>query len=190
MKPLSILVLAVGLSLDAAAVAAARGLLVAELRASHVLKVALLFGGAQALMPLLGWGVGTRLGPLAAAWDHWIAFGLLSLIGGKMLWEARSHDAEQAPARGDVFGLRVMLVLALATSIDAFAMGITLPMLGAPMLVSLLTIGTTTAVLSVAGLYGGRRLGAMLGPRLDALGGVVLIGLGFKTLIEHLTGSA
>lgn len=185
----AILLLAIGLAMDATAVAAARGMAAPAIRPRHVLLVAVFFGGSQALMPLLGWLVGTQVGPFVEAWDHWIAFVLLAGIGGKMLWEAlgESEDAGEAVDRGnDVFGLRVMFVLAVATSIDALAVGITLPMLGAPILLSLVTIGVTTALLSVIGLFAGRRFGAVLGRRLDVFGGLVLIGLGVKILLEHL----
>lgn len=212
--------------MDATAVSAARGMAAAKLRARHVALVALFFGGFQALMPLIGWIVGTRVGPLVRLWDHWIAFALLGAIGSKMLWEAYSEgagrgaagdqadktNAESAgpgaqptsqgapshasaaqgdPARGlrersDLFGYKVMLLLAIATSIDALAVGITLPMLNAPFVLSLLTIGVTTAVLSALGLFAGRRFGAVLGQRLDVIGGLTLIGLGAKILVEHL----
>lgn len=190
MNFLSILILSVGLSMDAAAVSAARGLATPHIRARHLLLVAGFFGGFQALMPLAGWLVGTQLGPWIGAYDHWIAFTLLGLLGAKMLWEARSAGEEQGPEivdqAKDLYGLGAMLVLAVATSIDALAVGVTLPMLGAPLLTSLFTIGLTTAALSMAGLYAGKHLGAMLGRRLDVVGGVVLIGLGTKILIEHL----
>ncbi|WP_437730377.1 manganese efflux pump MntP [Sorangium sp. So ce1335] len=183
----AILLLALGLAMDATAVAAARGLAVPAIRARHVALVAGFFGGFQALMPLIGWLLGERVGPLVKAWDHWIAFGLLAAIGGKMLWEARGgNDEEDDGAPKDLFALNVMFVLAIATSIDALAVGFTLPMLNAPLALSLATIGITTAVLSALGLFAGRRFGAVLGKRLDAAGGVVLIGLGVKILIEHL----
>jgi len=188
----AILLLAVGLAMDATAVAAARGMAARSLQVRHVLAVSLLFGGFQALMPLIGWLVGARLGPTIQAWDHWIAFALLSAIGGKMLWEARArHDTEAAPALRveELFRIRVLLVLAIATSIDALAVGVTLPMLKAPFATSLVTIGVTTTVLSAIGVLVGRRFGAALGQRLDAFGGVVLIGLGLKILIEHLSGA-
>lgn len=187
----AIFLLAVGLSMDAAAVSAARGLATERILGRHVLRVALFFGGFQALMPLAGWFIGDQVGPWVAAWDHWIAFFLLGAIGGKMLWEARGGDAEEATPASDEarFGLRVMLVLALATSVDAFAVGVTLPILSAPLLLSIVTIGVTTAVLSALALYFGRRLGAMFGPRLDTVGGLVLIGLGIKILIEHLSAA-
>lgn len=181
----AILLLALGLAMDATAVSAARGLATPVIRARHVALVAGFFGGFQALMPLIGWLLGARVGPFVQAWDHWIAFGLLGAIGGKMLWEARSGDSDDDDTPKDLFALKVMFVLAIATSIDALAVGFTLPMLGAPLALSLVTIGVTTAVLSALGLFAGRRFGAMLGKRLDAAGGVVLIGLAVKILIEH-----
>ncbi|KYF59566.1 hypothetical protein BE08_16800 [Sorangium cellulosum] len=182
----AILLLALGLAMDATAVSAARGLAVPAIRARHVVLVAAFFGGFQALMPLIGWLLGARIGPLVQAWDHWIAFGLLGAIGGKMLWEARASAEDDDAAPKDLFALKVMFVLAIATSIDALAIGFTLPMLNAPFALSLVTIGITTAILSAIGLFAGRRFGAMLGKRLDAAGGVVLIGLGVKILVEHL----
>lgn len=185
----AIFLLALGLAMDATAVAAARGLATPRILPRHVLLVAGFFGGFQALMPLIGWLVGARLGPIVQAWDHWIAFVLLGAIGGKMLWEARGSAEAEPTGDQDLFGFKVMLVLAIATSIDALAVGVTLPMLDAPFVLSLVTIGVTTAVLSALGLYAGRRFGALLGKRLDAAGGVVLIGLGTKILYEHLTAA-
>jgi len=182
----SILLLAFGLAMDAAAVSAARGLATPKLQTRHPVLVALFFGGFQALMPLLGWMLGQRLGPIVAAWDHWIAFVLLVGIGAKMLWEARGSAAADTLSR-DLFALREMFVLAIATSLDAFAVGVMLPMLNAPLALSMVTIGIVTALLSVLGLYAGRHFGAMLGRRLDAVGGLVLVGLGVKILVEHLS---
>jgi putative Mn2+ efflux pump MntP len=185
----AIFMLAVGLAMDATAVAAARGLATPKILPRHVFIVAGFFGGFQALMPLVGWVVGSQIGPLVQAWDHWIAFVLLGAIGGKMLWEARpgakDDDDESGPVK-DLYGMKVMLVLAIATSIDALAVGVTLPMLDAPLLLSLVTIGVTTAVLSALGLFAGRKFGALLGKRLDVAGGLVLIALGVKILVEHL----
>lgn len=183
---LSVLVLAIGLAMDATAVAASRGLAARSVRPREALLVGGLFGGAQALMPALGWRLGAWLGPLIAAWDHWIAFGLLAFIGGKMLYEAREQgdDDGDEPKRAP-FALAALLVLAVATSIDAFAAGIGLPLLGLPPLVSIATIGGVTAALSYLGVYAGRRFGALLGQRLEVFGGLILIGLGVKVLVEH-----
>lgn len=187
MRFTAILTLAVGLAMDATAVAAARGLAAKDLRPRHAIEVGLCFGGFQAAMPLLGWLIGARVGHLVAAWDHYIAFALLSGLGVKMLYDARDAG-EEALEHDDrvLFSAKALAVLGLATSIDAFAVGLTLPMLGAPLVLSLVTIGVTTALLSALGLYLGRRFGALLGKRLDVFGGLVLIGLGTKILIEHL----
>nr|MBK7065705.1 manganese efflux pump [Deltaproteobacteria bacterium] len=182
----AIVLLALGLAMDATAVAAARGLAAPRQRARDVALVAALFGGFQALMPLIGWLVGRTVGPLVERWHHWVVFALLGAIGAKMLWEARgAADETELPSDRDVFDLRVMLLLAVATSIDALGVGVTLPLLHAPMLLSVVTIGVVTAALSALGLYAGRRFGSALGRKLDVVGGLVLIGLGARTLIEH-----
>lgn len=181
----AVLILSLGLAMDATAVSAAKGFAVPRVEARHVALVALFFGGFQALMPLAGFMIGAQVGPLVRAWDHWIAFFLLAALGVKMLWEANSAAADRAGARSD-FGFHVMLALAVATSIDALAAGFTLPLIGAPLLLSLVTIGTTTALLSAIGLFAGKRFGAALGQRLDVAGGVILIALGVKILVDHI----
>lgn len=181
-----ILLLAIGLAMDAMAVAAAKGLSTRTIRPRHVLLVAGFFGGFQALMPLIGWVLGSWIGPLITAWDPWVAFLLLGGIGGKLLWDARAGGKDEPGDQGDPFRIQVMLLLALATSVDALAVGVTLPMLGAPLLTSLATIGVTTAALSVVGLFAGRRFGDLLGRRLEVAGGLVLIGLGVRILLQHL----
>ena len=182
-----ILFLSLGLSMDSGAAAAARGVALPKIRLQQVLLVACFFGGAQALMPWAGWLIGAKLGPLVEAWDHWIAFVLLSFLGVKMLWEAYQAQLDlTGTTRTADLRLRTLALLAIATSIDALAAGITLPMLGAPLLLSLVTIGLTTALLSVVGLFAGHRFGAVLGTKLDIAGGLILIGLGLKILIEHV----
>jgi putative Mn2+ efflux pump MntP len=185
----SLIILAVGLAMDAAAVAASCGLAAPTLRVRHFVTVAVFFGGFQALMPLLGFLIGRQIGSAVEAWDHWIAFVLLGGIGVKMIYEAldKREDDKSKRSERDVFGLRVMAMLAIATSLDAFAVGVTLPMLNAPLVLSLTTIGVVTAVLSALGLLIGRHFGARVGKRLDAFGGVVLVLFGTKILIQHLT---
>jgi manganese efflux pump family protein len=185
----AIVVLAGGLAMDAAAVATVRGATTKQLRALHFLWVALYLGGSQALMPLCGFWLGSQLGDRFAAWDHWIAFALLGGIGAKMLYEVAKGGADDDAPAGDAFRPRVMLPLAIATSIDAFAVGATLPMLGAPLALSVVTIGVVTAALSMIGLGAGHRFGRALGKRFEAVGGVVLILLGVKILVEHLAAS-
>lgn len=171
--------LALGLAMDATAVAATRGL---RPRRGEAALLALLFGVFQAGMAALGWLLGEIGSGYVAAWDHWIAFGLLVAIGGKMLWEARAHaTADPAPA-----GVLLYLGLALATSIDAGAAGITLPLLGVPPWLALALIGGITAALTAAGYLAGNVLGRHAGSRLEVVGGLVLIALGVKVLLEHL----
>jgi putative Mn2+ efflux pump MntP len=184
----SIVMLAIGLAMDATAVAAAHGAATPRVRPRHVLSVALFFGGFQASMAALGWLAGRRVGPLVQAWDHWLAFALLAVIGGKMFWEGFTFESSR-PGKSDgadLFGVRIMLALSVATSIDALAVGITLPMLNAPFALTISTIGLVTALLSALGLFAGRRFGALVGGRLDVAGGMVLIGLGTKILVDHL----
>lgn len=187
----TLVILAVGLAMDASAVAAARGLLLARVELRHVLLIALFFGGFQGLMPAIGYVLGATVGKWIQAWDHWIVFVLLGGLGIRMLREAfqQPSEAEMGAAMrgsGDPFALPVLVTLAFATSIDALAAGITLPLLDASLMSSCATIGVITACLSVLGLFVGRRFGATLGRKLDVVGGLALIGLGTKTLIEHL----
>jgi manganese efflux pump family protein len=171
--------LSLGLAMDATAVAAARGL---ARRRGEVVILPALFGAFQAGMAAIGWGLGAWGGKYVEAFDHWIAFGLLVLIGGKMLYEAwHGEDAEE-----DKAGLGVYLVLSLATSIDAAAAGITLPLMPVSPAIAIVLIGTITAACSAIGYVAGRAVGDKLGSGLEVVGGLVLIGLGVRVLVEHL----
>lgn len=187
MSIIDLLLLALGLAMDAAAVSAARGLAVGGIRARHLVLVAVFFGGAQALMPLLGFLLGQQLGPIIAAIHHWVAFGLLVFLGARMIKESFDDD-DEAVAADDPFALPTMAALSVATSIDAFAVGVVLPALGASLFIAVIVIGIVTALLSMLGLALGARLGRHLGSRLDLIGGVVLVGLGVRFLVEGLTG--
>lgn len=174
--------LAFGLAMDATAVSAARGL--AAPRSREIVLLPLLFGGFQVAMAALGWLAGVWVGPYIAAWDHWAAFGLLVAIGGKMMIDAwRRDDAAEPPRPGTV---ALYLGLALATSIDAAAAGITLPLVPAPPWLSLLLIGTITAACSLVGYVAGRFAGKRFGARLEMLGGGVLIAIAVELLAQHL----
>ncbi len=181
----SVSILAVGLAMDATAAAAARGAAPGPGgRAAGALRVGLLFGGFQALMPLGGWLVGDRFGSLVAAWDHWIAFALLTAIAIKM-----AHDGlrgEQRAPEGEAAGWRVLILLALATSIDAFAAGLTLPLLGAPVGVSLAIIFAVTALLSSAAFLLGTRLAGGAGRWIEVVGAVLLFAVALRILTSHL----
>lgn len=178
----TLIVLSVALAMDATAVAATRGLAATRARVREGLAIALTFGLFQGGMALGGWAFGRVVGRWVEAWDHWIAFALLLAIGAKMLHEAFESEEESPPT----LTLLTLITLAFATSIDAFAAGITLPTIGAPVLASVLAIGVTTTALSGVGFAAGRRLGAAIGRRLDVVGGVVLMLLGVKILVEHL----
>lgn len=190
----SLLLLAVGVAMDATAVAAARGLAAPLLRWQNAAATALCFGAFQALMPLVGWAIGARFGGIVEAWDHWFVAVVLGGIGVKMLYESRTahpaapeaSDAPDARER-DLFAWHALLALAVATSIDALAVGITLPLLGAELAPAIALMGCITAGFSFAGVYAGRKFGAVLGRRLDGFGGVVLILIGVKVLVEHLS---
>jgi len=175
-----VIALAIGLAMDATAVAATRGL---RPRRGEAALLAVLFGGFQAGMAALGWLLGKAGSSYVAAWDHWIAFGLLVAVGGKMLWEARKPREGEQPARD---GALLYLALALATSIDAAAAGITLPLLGVAPAIALALIGGVTAVLTAAGYVAGNVLGRRVGSSLEVVGGLVLIAIGVKVLVEHL----
>ena len=177
-----LLVLAAGLSMDAFAVSVCKGLSVPELKPKHALITGLYFGGFQALMPLLGYLLGRQFEALITNIDHWIAFVLLALIGANMIKESRG-EAEQL---NDSFSFWTMLPLAVATSIDALAVGITFAFLQVSILPAVTVIGCTTFVLSAAGIKIGHVFGARYQSRAELAGGIVLIVLGCKILLEHL----
>jgi putative Mn2+ efflux pump MntP len=180
---LELILLAVGLAMDATAAAA--GLGASERSGRTVAIAAVLFGVFQSGMAGIGWAGGTVLAGVAATWDHWVAFVLLVGIGGHMLWEARHDEPEHAGATVRK-GLVPLVGLAIATSIDALAAGITLPVLGVGWVVAIGTIGIVTAALSLAGGALGNRFGEHAGARMEILGGLVLMGIGVKVLVEHL----
>ena len=181
---LEALVLAFGLAMDAAAVALVRGAI--DRRPTVGVGLALAFGAAQAGMAALGWLAGDAVGATIARWDHWIAFGLLAVIGGKMIASGWRSPAAARPASAARATLLTYAALAVATSIDALAAGLTLPLFGPP-LPSVVAIGVVTAVLSGLAFAVGGRAGARLGPRAEIAGGVVLVGIGVRILIAHLT---
>ena len=176
-------VLAVALAMDATAVAAARGL-AARPRLREALAIGAVFGAFQAGMAALGWAAGAGAARWIEPWDHWIAFAVLVLLGARMLIEAwRGEGASEVPP----LNLRLLAVLGIATSIDALAAGVTLPLLDLREELSLALIGGVTAVLSVLGALAGGALGARGGSRLEVLGGLALWAIGVKILVEHLT---
>ncbi len=179
----SLLLLAVGLSMDAFAVAVCKGLATRKLDGRKMAIVGLWFGGFQALMPLLGYLLGTAFEQYITAFDHWIAFVLLGFIGANMIRESRSKDAEEVDAS---YSFRPMLVMAVATSIDALAVGITFAFLQVNIGVAVACIGVTTFALSCVGVRVGNAFGARYKSTAELVGGVILILLGLQILLEHL----
>lgn len=178
---LELFLLAVGLSMDAFAVSVCKGMALQRPSASASVITGLWFGGFQALMPLLGYLAGNRFSNYIEAVDHWIAFILLGLIGINMIREAGEEDAADAGLRW-----KEMLVLAVATSIDALAVGVTFAFLKVSILPALSLIGVTTFVISAGGVFAGNVIGMKWKARAAVLGGVILIIIGTRILLEHL----
>lgn len=177
--------IAVALSMDAFAVSICKGLSVCRLRRNHVLSVGLWFGAFQGLMPLAGYLLGVNFQELIISIDHWIAFVLLGFIGFNMVREALGSDGDSCNCN-DSFAIREMLTLAVATSIDALAVGVTFAFLQVDIVPAVSFIGVTTFVLSMIGIKIGNVFGARYKKKAELFGGVVLIGMGIKILLEHL----
>lgn len=178
-----LLLLALGLSMDAFAVSVCKGLSVRRVRRRHMIACGAYFGGFQALMPLIGYLLGVRFQSMIARIDHWIAFVLLGSIGLNMLREALGGD--EAPLDAS-FGPKSMLPMAVATSIDALAVGVTFAFLNVRIAPACGLIGTVTFLLSMLGVWVGAAFGAKWKGRAEAAGGIVLMLIGLKILIEHL----
>ena len=184
MSILEILLLGIGLSMDAFAVSICKGLSTKKLQFKHYLIIGAWFGGFQALMPTIGYFLGSTFEQYITAFDHWVAFALLSAIGAGMIKESLSKEESNG---NDSFSFKTMLLLALATSIDALAVGITfalLPDVNVPLAVCL--IGITTFVCSAAGLKVGNLFGLKYKAKAELAGGIILILIGLKILLEHL----
>lgn len=179
----SIFILAVGLSLDAFAVSISSGIAIRRMRLRHAVQIALFFGVFQAVMPILGWAGGLFAGAWIADYDQFIAFGLLAFIGSKMIFDALRREEKKIFNPLDVY---VLFTLALATSIDAFAVGLTLSLLNVHIIGPALIIGLVTFLLSLGGVYLGDRVGHLFENKLEIAGGLILIGIGVEILIQHL----
>ena len=180
-----LILLAVGLSMDAFAVSICKGLSVRKAGARESAITGLYFGGFQAMMPLAGYALATHFSQMITSVDHWIAFILLGLIGGNMIKEA-SSGCEECERMDSSFGWRAMLPMAIATSIDALAIGVTLAFLEVDILPSVTLVGITTFLFSAAGVKIGNLFGAKYSTRAELFGGVILVLMGGKILMEHL----
>lgn len=181
---LSIMLIAIGLSMDAFAVAVCKGLKMRRIDYGKTLLIALFFGGFQALMPLIGWLLGVKFQRHIESFDHWIAFFLLAFIGGKMIYESFKADDDETM---DEFSIYELFILAIATSIDALAVGIAFAMLkDVNIFYSVAVIGLITFILSAIGVAVGNKFGAVYKNKAELTGGIILVFLGLKILLEHL----
>ena len=187
---ITLLLMGVGLAMDAFAVSICKGLAMKKVKWQHATVIGLFFGGFQALMPFLGWLLGSQFEQYITKIDHWIAFVLLGIIGGKMLYEAIKGEEEDecscCAEHSEKINLKELFVLAIATSIDALAVGITFAFLKYPVAKAVTIIGVVTFVISLAGVYIGNFFGSRFKKKAEIAGGIILIGIGAKILLEHL----
>ena len=188
MRILELLLIGVGLSMDAFAVAICQGLAMPRLQWRRGIVIALFFGGFQSLMPLLGWLLGSQFAGYIQSFDHWVAFLLLALIGINMMREALAPEEAEtvACAAGGRLQIKRLFLLAIATSIDALAVGVTFAFLDVKILPAIALIGCTTFVISLAGVAVGNFFGTRYKKRAELSGGIILVALGGKILLEHL----
>lgn len=184
MDAITLLGLALALAMDAFAVALATGTVLTRLTGRHFFRLGFHFGLFQALMPIVGWLAGQTVMQWVSAWDHWIAFALLAMIGGRMIHEACS-DEEKPDDRDPTRGLSLVM-LSIATSIDALAVGFSLSIIGVSIWMPALVIGLVAGILTVIGMSMGGRIGSRWGSRVEIFGGCILIGIGVRILAEHL----
>lgn len=182
---IELFLIGVGLSMDAFAVSVCKGLNMQKINMRHAVVIGLFFGGFQALMPFVGWALGKQFEQYITAVDHWIAFALLAFIGGKMVYEAiKGGDDDEKMHDGDKLDIKELFLLAVATSIDALAVGITFAFLQVSILPSITVIGVTTFAFSVGGVAIGNRFGAKYKNKAELAGGIILILIGLKILLE------
>jgi len=185
---LELFLIGVGLSMDAFAVAICQGLSMTKIKWGHALTVGLYFGGFQALMPLLGWALGKQFEHYITSIDHWIAFFLLLFIGGKMIIESfkKDKDSDEKPEYEEKLDLKELTLMAVATSIDALAVGVTFAFLQVNILTSITVIGSVTFILSALGVGVGHKFGVKYKNKAELCGGIILVLIGVKILLEHL----
>lgn len=184
MDIVSLFLIAFGLSMDSFAVSITSGLALIEVRLWSALRVGLCFGLFQGIMPILGWLAGMTLKRWIVAFDHWIAFFLLGFVGAKMIVESLKLEKRESP-KGPL-GNGALMTLGVATSIDAMAVGISFAFLKVTIATPALVIGSVTCALSVMGVYIGRKVGHLLKKKMEVVGGLILIGIGFKILMGHV----
>ncbi len=179
----SLVFIAVGLAMDATAVSMAYGAIIKENRTAQALRFCISFGSFQMIMPVIGWAAGTKLSHVMSGFDHWIAFMLLTFIGGKMLYESTVMEEEQ---RACTVPFRTLMGLSVATSIDALAVGISFALLKVSIISPVIIIGVITFAMSLSGFIAGEKLGCFFKNNMEKAAGIILILIGVKILLEHL----
>ncbi len=183
MNIISIVVIAIGLSMDAFSVSVTNGFIIKEIKFKHAFRISIFFGIFQAIMPVIGWASGTVFRSYIKAYDHWIAFGLLMFIGAKMIYESKIIKEEAD--KKTCLHFPTLLILSVATSIDALAVGLTYAFLDINIILPSIIIGLITFVICLAGVYIGNKVGHFFENKLELIGGIILILIGFKILMEH-----
>jgi putative Mn2+ efflux pump MntP len=184
MNYLPVLFLALSMSSDAFAAALGKGAVLDRPKFSEALRTGAIFGTIEAITPAIGWGLGRAASRYIAAFDHWVAFGLLAAIGGKMIWDSFQRDEnDEKPQRHSFL---VLAVTAVGTSIDALAVGVTLALIGANIVINALAIGAATFTMTTVGVMAGRALGSRFGKYAEGAGGIILIVIGGHILAQHL----
>ncbi len=186
---LSLVLIAIGLSADCFAVALSASVTAKNPSRLQVLRMAAMFGLFQALMPVLGWLAGQTMVKFIAAYDHFVAFALLAIVGGRMIWES-FHHKKQHEKPADVTRGWMLLTLAVATSIDALAVGLSLAFIEVNIAVAAITIGVVAFIATIIGFLLGKKAGDLMGRWAETIGGIILIGIGLRILITHLLGYA
>ena len=186
MEWFSLLAIAVALAMDAFAVAIVTGLTVRLLTKRHVFRLAFHFGLFQFLMPLIGWAAGSAVQKYIADFDHWIAFCLLGFVGGRMIWGSLHSAEEGKRSISDPTSGWALVVLSIATSIDALAVGLSLALIGAEIVLPAVVIGIVAAAFTSVGMALGRQIGSVWGKRVEILGGLILFAIGVKIVIDHV----
>lgn len=185
MHGIEILLIAIGLAMDAFSVSISAGIVIEKINFGHYFRLAFHFGLFQFLMPIIGYFAGIRIGDLISDYDHWVAFVLLAFIGGKMIYGALFHVGDEPSGEDPSRGWN-LVVLSFATSIDALAVGLSLGVIGCAILFPSIVIGMVCAAFSVAGIFIGKKVGSLVGKRAELVGGLLLVAIGLKILLEHM----
>ncbi|OGO18453.1 MAG: hypothetical protein A2Z15_02815 [Chloroflexi bacterium RBG_16_50_11] len=181
----AILIIAIGLSADCFAVALSSSIAAKHFTLSRFFRFPLAFGISQAVMILIGWLAGRTVIDFISAYDHWLTFGLLAIVGGKMLWGA-FHEKEEEEAKKNLNGWLTLLALSIATSIDSLAAGLSFAFLKTDILIAGITVGLTAFIITAIAQLIGNKVGSLVGKRAEIIGGLILMGIGIKILLENL----